>query len=153
MSNVLKVSLQTTIYSLHDRGWSQRRIARELGINRETMGRYLRLAKSSISTTGSEGGKKAKPANLTAGGFTLSRKTDKRAQEWDHTSFAARWAGVLTIVDWNSICPPELGGVSAGGAVLIRLDGYVGFQEEKWNAEARSALDGFLSIQFSPAGM
>jgi hypothetical protein len=45
------------------------------------MGRYLRLAKSSISTTGSEGGKKAKPANLTAGGFTLSRKTDKRAQE------------------------------------------------------------------------
>jgi len=60
---------------------------------------------------------------------------------------------VLTIVDWNSICPPELGGVSAGGAVLIRPDGYVGFQAEKWNAEARSALDGFLSIQFSPAGM
>ncbi len=30
MSNVLKVSLQTTIYSLRDRGWSQRRIAREL---------------------------------------------------------------------------------------------------------------------------
>src|SRR5258708_18343905 len=30
MPNVLKVSLQTTIYSLRDRGWSQRRIAREL---------------------------------------------------------------------------------------------------------------------------
>jgi len=74
-------------------------------------------------------------------------------QEWDHNSFAARWAGVLTIVDGNSICPPELGGVSAGGAVLIRPDGYIGFQAEKWNAEARSALDGFLSIQFSPAGM
>src|SRR6201987_5032130 len=44
MSNVLKVSLQTTIYSLADRGWSQRRIAREFGINRETVGRYLRLA-------------------------------------------------------------------------------------------------------------
>jgi DNA-binding transcriptional regulator LsrR (DeoR family) len=41
MSNVLKVSLQTTIYSLADRGWSQRRIASELGINRETVGRYL----------------------------------------------------------------------------------------------------------------
>ena len=37
MSNVLKVSLQTTIYSLADRGWSQRRIASELGINRETV--------------------------------------------------------------------------------------------------------------------
>jgi transposase len=67
MSNVLKVSLQTTIYSLRDRGWSQRRIARELGINRETVGRYLRLAKPAISTTGSEGGKEAKPANSTAG--------------------------------------------------------------------------------------
>jgi hypothetical protein len=40
MSNVLKVSLHTTIYSLADRGWSQRRIASELGINRETARRY-----------------------------------------------------------------------------------------------------------------
>jgi DNA-directed RNA polymerase specialized sigma24 family protein len=52
MSNVLKVSLQTTIYSLADRGWSQRRIASELGINRETVGRYLRLAKPAISIAG-----------------------------------------------------------------------------------------------------
>jgi DNA-binding transcriptional regulator LsrR (DeoR family) len=49
VSNVLKVSLQTTIYSLADRGWSQRRIASELGINRETVRRYLRLAKPAIS--------------------------------------------------------------------------------------------------------
>ena len=48
MSNVLKVSLQATIYSLHGRGWSRRRIARELGINRETVGRYLMLAKPAI---------------------------------------------------------------------------------------------------------
>src|SRR6516225_4107009 len=62
MSNVLKVSLQTTIYSLADRGWSQRRIASELGINRETVGRYLRLAKPAILTTGDEEGADAKPA-------------------------------------------------------------------------------------------
>ena len=37
--------------------------------------------------------------------------------------------------------------------MLVRPDGYVGFQAEKWNDEARSALDGFLNIQFSPAGM
>jgi Tn3 transposase DDE domain/Homeodomain-like domain len=49
MSNVLEVSLQTTIYSLAQRGWSQRRIAKELGINRETVGRYLRLPKPAIS--------------------------------------------------------------------------------------------------------
>lgn len=67
MSNLLKVSLQTTIYSLADRGWSQRRIAKELGINRETVGRYLRLAKPAISTAGSDGDQEAKPANSTAG--------------------------------------------------------------------------------------
>jgi transposase len=70
MSNVLKVSLQETIHSLADRGWSQRRIAGELGINRETVGRYLRVAKESkpaISTTGSKGGSASKPAILTLG--------------------------------------------------------------------------------------
>src|ERR1700739_4089321 len=70
MSNVQKVSLQTTKYSLANRGWSQRRIARELGINRETVGRYLCLAqkaKPAISTPGSEGNSEAKPAILTAG--------------------------------------------------------------------------------------
>jgi transposase len=70
MSNVLRVSLQTTIYSLADRGWSQRRIARELGIDRETVGRYLRLAgkaKPAISTTGSDGDSESKPAILTVG--------------------------------------------------------------------------------------
>jgi transposase len=67
MSNSLKVSLQTTIYSLSDRGWSRRRIARELGIDRETVGRYLRLAKPAISTAGLEGADEAKPAIPTAG--------------------------------------------------------------------------------------
>lgn len=68
MSNVLKVSLQTTIHSLEDLGWSQRRIARELGIDRETVGRHLRLrSKPAISTTGNAEGSEAKPAISTAG--------------------------------------------------------------------------------------
>jgi transposase len=67
MSNSLKVSLQTTIYSLDDRGWSRRRIARELGIDRETVGRYLRLVKPAISTSGLEEAGEAKPAISIAG--------------------------------------------------------------------------------------
>ena len=67
MSNVLKVSLLAAIYSLHDKGWSRRRIARELGLNRETVGRYLRLAKPAISTAGFEEPCQAKPAIPTAG--------------------------------------------------------------------------------------
>ncbi len=42
MPNQLKVAMIETIVSLHQRGWSQRRIARELGIDRETVARYLR---------------------------------------------------------------------------------------------------------------
>jgi IS30 family transposase len=61
------VNLQETIHSLRDRGWSRRRIARELGIDRETVSRYLRLAKPAISTTGSEDSGEAKPAISTAG--------------------------------------------------------------------------------------
>jgi hypothetical protein len=68
MSHVLKVSLQTTTYSLAQRGWSQRRIAKELGINRETVGRYLRLPKPAISITGDLVAKEeSKPAISTAG--------------------------------------------------------------------------------------
>lgn len=76
MSNVLKVSLQTTIYSLADRGWSQRRIASELAINRETVRRYLRLRNPAISIAGSEEGVDRKPAISITGkqaGERLSR--------------------------------------------------------------------------------
>src|ERR1700758_2209569 len=59
MGNVLKVSIQTSIYGLAERGWSTRRIARELGIDRETVGRYLRLAKPANSITGASGGRKS----------------------------------------------------------------------------------------------
>jgi transposase len=44
MSNLLRVAVIDTILSLHQRGWSQRRIARELGVHRETVARYLRQA-------------------------------------------------------------------------------------------------------------
>lgn len=55
MCNVLKVSHQEAIRSLYEKGWSQRRIGRELGINRRTVRRYVEEeAKcTSISTPGS----------------------------------------------------------------------------------------------------
>ena len=56
MSNVLKVSHQEAIRSLSENGWSQRRIARELGLHRRTVGRYIVAAPkcTTISTPGSE---------------------------------------------------------------------------------------------------
>lgn len=43
MANQLKMAEVQTILGLLEKGWSHRRIARELGVNRETVGRYARL--------------------------------------------------------------------------------------------------------------
>ncbi len=53
MSNVLKVSEQETIRGLYERGWSLRRIAGELGLNRRTVSRYAAKCTRQV-TTGSE---------------------------------------------------------------------------------------------------
>jgi transposase len=72
MSNLLKVAMIETILSLHNRGWSGRRIALELGLDRETVSRHLRQAlsdsKPANAPTGSEeSGSSSKPANAPTG--------------------------------------------------------------------------------------
>jgi transposase len=54
--NQLKVNLQETIVILHGQGWSKRRIARELDLDRATVRKYLAeaAAKSPTPQTGSE---------------------------------------------------------------------------------------------------
>jgi hypothetical protein len=42
MSNRLKMADIQAIIALHKKGWRNRRIARELGINRETVAKYIR---------------------------------------------------------------------------------------------------------------
>jgi len=79
MSNVLKVSLQETICTLDARGWSRRRIARELGINRETVSRYLLLAKPAISTPGSEDATEVNPANKCSSFFNSEKRSPRGA--------------------------------------------------------------------------
>jgi len=55
MANITKVELQQTIHSLHSQGWSQRRIARNLGVHRLTVSRYIETSKCTISQTGKAG--------------------------------------------------------------------------------------------------
>jgi transposase len=43
MANQLKMAIVQAILQLHALGWSQRRIATELQIDRETVARYLKL--------------------------------------------------------------------------------------------------------------
>ena len=44
MANQLKMATVQSILSLHEKRWSYRRIARELGVDRGTVARYVRLA-------------------------------------------------------------------------------------------------------------
>ncbi len=64
MANSLNVALVESIRSLFAQGWSRRRIARELGVDRETVGKYV-----------SERSCGAKPANLPTG--SVSKKKGK----------------------------------------------------------------------------
>ena len=69
--NQLNVSLQHSIATLAAKGWSARKIARELGVHRETVGHYLQPAaadsKPAIPPTGSAEASDSKPAILPAG--------------------------------------------------------------------------------------
>ncbi len=61
MANQLQVAKVLSIKTLHEQGWSQRRIARELGINRESVAKYLQeQAKPAKAPIGSDDSKPAK---------------------------------------------------------------------------------------------
>ena len=79
MANRLKMALTESIHSLHQRGWSQRRIARELNVDRETVAKHLRArqdeSKPATAPIGSPAeGDESKPATApigSNGGFDL----------------------------------------------------------------------------------
>lgn len=57
MANELKMAVRHSIETLSEKGWSFRKIARTLGIHRETVARYARQgAKPTISTPGADAG-------------------------------------------------------------------------------------------------
>jgi len=54
MANRLKMATVQSMISLHARGWSQRRIVRALGVDRESVARHLRLARESAPAARSD---------------------------------------------------------------------------------------------------
>ena len=88
--NTLEVNEQQAILALGAHGWSRRRIARELGVDRGTVGKYLAAAKPAIPTTGpvdapgpepaistagSAAGVEAKPASISTAGSMAGRRS------------------------------------------------------------------------------
>ena len=72
MGNHIKVAVMNSIITLYERGWPQRKIARELDLDRETIRRHIRLnrlvgSKPAIPTPGNLSDGSSKPAIPTAG--------------------------------------------------------------------------------------
>jgi transposase len=95
MSNLLKVAMIDLIRSLHRQGLSQRRIARELGVNRETVARYLKRAKVAAKPANALPGSSApksesKPANAPSGSIAPQTAIDRVVPSIGSTSDNAR---------------------------------------------------------------
>ena len=82
--NQLKLNEQQSVLTLHQAGWSNRAIARELRLNRETVGKYLRAPtvttgaeppKPAIAIPGSLPAADSKPAISTAGSVAGRKST------------------------------------------------------------------------------
>src|SRR5688572_14183143 len=63
MANRLKMARVQSILSLHAQGWSRRRIARELSVDRETVSRYVQLDQQAGPLCGLDPSGNSKPAN------------------------------------------------------------------------------------------
>jgi len=113
MANCLRMDLAHTILSLHNLRWPDRRIARELGIHRETVAQHIRLAAegpkpANQAPTGSEA--LAKPANQAPTGSVESKPATQAP-----TGFlegVERGVGVEP-ADQSDVQPPMDGGFIA----------------------------------------
>ena len=105
--NQLEMSHQQSIVGLHRNGWSNRRIARELQLDRETVGRYVRLhleaSKPAKVPAGSEPPENPKPAKAPAGSEPAGQppssgeateRTRSRCEQWRVQIEDGRQAGL-----------------------------------------------------------
>jgi transposase len=111
MSNLLKVAMIDLVLSLHRQGLSQRRIARELGVNRETVARYLSRAKAESKPANAPSGSiaaqaESKPANAPSGSVApdtaidpgvppLGLTSDRAGGGSGRTSECERWRDII----------------------------------------------------------
>ena len=141
MANVLTMAMIQSIQSLHAAGWSQRRIARELAVDRGTVARYLRSLPPD-----------PKPANVPTGSDGPNAATfpplPALAAENSPGSGSADSAGISK----PAILPTGSGPVPAGeipatgGAAASFARGRRG-QCEPFRAQIQAMLDERLSAQ------
>jgi hypothetical protein len=133
MSNHLKVAMIDLILSLQRKGWSQRRIAIELEIDRETVARYLKLAraapKPAIAPSGSDSSESAPKTAIAPPGSsgleivthavvpTLSSASERNSHARGRPSDCEHWhgteqqfGGIFDHEDFSALAPRALSG-------------------------------------------
>ena len=82
MANQLTMADIQAILTLHERGWRNRRIARELNIDRETVAKYIRAAacvpKPAKAPIGSAGTREQATERIIAAGGRVTSSVSKR---------------------------------------------------------------------------
>lgn len=106
MANQLKMAIVQSILSLHAQGWSQRAIARRLGVHRETVSRHIRQAAAASKPTKMHAGPGpapddpvgeavSQPANLHAGTAPPDGLTAPRPVGAARPRYCDRWRGTI----------------------------------------------------------
>ena len=95
MSNRLKVAMIDVILSFHRRGWSQRRIAIELDINRETVARYLKQAREAPKPAIAPPGSSDLEIAANAAVSTLASASDRVSQARGRLSDCEPWRDII----------------------------------------------------------
>lgn len=119
MANRLNVAKVHSIQVLHERGWSDRRIARELGIHRETVARYVRLGQAQRPPeeapdgsgpsepakvpTGSEVSEAPKPAKVPTGSTDPPDRSRSACRPYHETIVAKLAQGLSAQRIWQDL--------------------------------------------------
>jgi hypothetical protein len=115
----LKVNQQQSIIALHEQGWSRRRIARELGLDRGTVGKYLVVnSKSATNPQTGSGEAASKPAtNPQTGSATVSGPASL-CDPWREQIEAALERGLsIQRIYQDLVAGHQFGGVTATVAI------------------------------------
>lgn len=114
MANLLKVALVNTIAALRQRGWSLRRIARELGVHRETVARHVRRAQAKEAA----GQNQPNPPTGAAGPKPANAPLGSEALQVNPPTAKPAIAPIGSQVCVDGISPAEPGGGPVGPAFI-----------------------------------
>lgn len=152
--NRLKVSQQETIVTLWKRGWSARRIARELGLDRDTARKYIRLAKAESATPspGVDSSSGPKPATLSPGSDVGSGAKPATPSPGSYATQEAKPATPSSGSDAGSKAEPA-GATPVDTAIAAAIEGAVAAAQANvslcapWKKEIEAALDQGLTAK------